>query len=202
MTTYGYARVSSRDQNLDRQLSAFAEYGIAESNIYADKKSGKNFLRARYMQLKKKLKKGDLLIVAALDRLGRNYEQIIDEWEYITKRIGADIVVLDMPLLDTRARADTLIGKFVSDVVLQVISFVAENERRSIRARQAEGIKPAKERGVKFGRPRREYTNKFIATMQDYREKRIGLHDALLLLQLKKTAFYKHYAVLKERRQV
>lgn len=103
MTTYGYARVSSRDQNLDRQLSAFAEYGIAESNIYADKKSGKNFLRARYMQLKKKLKKGDLLIVAALNRLGRNYEQIIDEWEYITKRIGADIVVLDMPLLDTRA---------------------------------------------------------------------------------------------------
>ena len=188
MTTYGYARVSSRDQNLDRQLSAFAEYGIAESNIYADKKSGKNFLRARYMQLKKKLKKGDLLIVAALDRLGRNYEQIIDEWEYITKRIGADIVVLDMPLLDTRARADTLIGKFVSDVVLQVLSFVAENERRNIRARQAEGI--------------REYTNKFIATMQDYREKRIGLHDALLLLQLKKTAFYKHYAVLKERRQV
>lgn len=153
MTIYGYARVSARDQNLARQLSAFAEYGIPQKNIFADKKSGKNFLRTQYQHLLKHLKGGDLLVIASLDRLGRNYEQILNEWKQITREIGADILVLDMLLLDTRIRSGTLVGKFVADLVLQVLSFVAENERMNIRARQAEGIRLAKARGVRFGRP-------------------------------------------------
>ena len=150
--TYAYARVSAKDQNLERQLAAFCEFGIAQDCVFAEKESGKDFEREEYKRLLKRLKEGDLLVIQSIDRLGRSYGRIIEEWHRITKEIGADILVLDMPLLDTRVRSDSLVGRFIADVVLQVLSFVAENEREKIRARQAEGIRLAKERGVRFGR--------------------------------------------------
>ena len=148
MKTYGYARVSAKDQNLARQLDSFKRLGIPRQNIYAEKSSGKDFCRTEYLKLRGVLQKDDLLVVQSLDRLGRNYDQITEEWRKITQSIGANILVLDMPLLDTRSRSDTLLGKFVSNLVLEVLSFVAENERSNIRARQAEGIRLAKERGA------------------------------------------------------
>lgn len=149
---YGYIRVSSHDQNEDRQLIALQSLEIPESNIYIDKQSGKNFDRPQYKKMVKKLKKDDLLYIKSIDRLGRNYSEILEQWRILTKIKCIDIVVLDMPLLDTR-RGKDLMGTFLSDIVLQVLSFVAENERSNIRQRQAEGIAAAKARGVKFGRP-------------------------------------------------
>lgn len=150
--TYGYIRVSTREQNEDRQLIALREMSIPERNIFMDKQSGKDFNRPQYKKLVKKLKPDDLLYIKSIDRLGRNYEEIQNQWRMLTKESGIDIVVLDMPLLDTR-RGKDLIGTFLSDIVLQVLSFVAENERTNIRQRQKEGIAAAKARGVKFGRP-------------------------------------------------
>lgn len=198
MTTYAYARVSSRDQNLARQLNAFAEYGITEKYIYADKKSGKDFERTAYRRLLRKLRKGDLLVVKSIDRLGRNYDQIITEWSKIVNTLGADILVLDMPLLDTRTKADTLIGKFISDIVLQVLSFVAENERENIRARQAEGIKAAKEKGIRFGRPKVIYSEKFLSAVNAYLSAkknggRLPLKSAATLADMKLSVFHYHY---------
>ncbi len=155
---YAYARVSAKDQNLERQFSAFLEFGIEKSHVFSEKKSGKDFERKEYKRLLKRLKAGDLLVIKSIDRLGRNYSQIIEEWKRITNIIGADILVLDMPLLDTRIKADTLVGKFISDIVLQVLSFVAENERKNIKERQSEGIKTAREKGVRFGRPSYVYS--------------------------------------------
>lgn len=152
MNIYGYIRVSSRDQNEDRQLIALKEVGVVEKNIYLDKQSGKNFNRPQYKKLLRKLKKDDLLYIKSIDRLGRNYEEILQQWRMLTKEKGIDIVVLDMPLLDTR-RGKDLMGTFLSDIVLQVLSFVAENERSNIRQRQAEGIAAAKAKGIRFGRP-------------------------------------------------
>lgn len=149
---YGYIRVSSKEQNEARQLDALHKQGIEDSNIYIDKQSGKDFNRPKYKMLYRKLKKGDVLYIKSIDRMGRNYDEIIQEWRRITRFREADIVVLDMPLLDTR-RGKDLMGTFLSDIVLQVLSFVAENERTNIRQRQAEGIAAAKARGVKFGRP-------------------------------------------------
>ena len=149
---YGYIRVSTRDQNEDRQLIALRELKIPEKNIFMDKQSGKDFNRPQYKRLVRKLKKDDLLYIKSIDRLGRNYAEILEQWRLLTQIKGADIVVLDMPLLDTR-RGKDLMGTFLSDIVLQVLSFVAENERANIRQRQAEGIAAAKARGVKFGRP-------------------------------------------------
>ena len=151
---YGYARVSSRDQNLDRQLDAFAEFGIEERNIYADKASGKDFNRPRYKTLMRKLRPGDVVVIKSIDRLGRNYEEIIDEWRHITKKRRAAIVVLDMPLLDTRVVKGNLTGVFIADIMLQLLSYVAQIERENTKQRQAEGIAAAQARGVKFGRPR------------------------------------------------
>ena len=154
---YGYARVSSKDQNLDRQLEEFKKWEKENNQtidlIYSDKESGKNFERKSYQKLKSDLKEKDLLIIKSIDRLGRNYEMIIEEWHDITKKIKADILVLDMPLLDTRDRKENLTGKFISDIVLQLLSYVAETERANIKSRQAEGIKIAQAKGVKFGRP-------------------------------------------------
>ena len=150
--TYGYIRVSTKEQNEDRQLIALREMSIPEQNIFMDKQSGKDFNRPQYKKLIKKLKPDDLLYIKSIDRLGRNYEEIQNQWCTLTKDKGVDIVVLDMPLLDTR-RGKDLIGTFLSDIVLQVLSFVAENERTNIRQRQAEGIAAAKLRGVRFGRP-------------------------------------------------
>lgn len=149
---YGYIRVSSREQNTDRQLMAFQNLAIPKENIYSDKQSGSNFERPAYRKMLKKIERDDLLYVKSIDRLGRNYNEILNQWQIITKEKGADIVVMDMPLLDTR-RGKDLLGTFLSDIVLQVLSFVAENERTNIRQRQAEGIAAAKARGVKFGRP-------------------------------------------------
>lgn len=151
---YAYIRVSTKQQNIDRQYVEIKEFGVEDKFIYVDKESGKDFDRTNYKKLIKKLKKDDLLIVKSIDRLGRNYHMILEEWAHITKTIGADIKVLDMPLLDTRIEGKNLVGKFISDIVLQVLSFVAENERTNIKQRQMEGIRIAKEKGVKFGRPK------------------------------------------------
>ena len=157
---YGYIRVSSRDQNEERQRIALREMKVPEQNFFIDKQSGKNFERPKYKKLVRKMKKDDLLYIKSIDRLGRNYKEILEQWRILTKKKGIDIVVLDMPLLDTR-RGKDLMGTFLSDIVLQVLSFVAENERSNIRQRQAEGIAAAKARGVQFGRPRKPLPENF-----------------------------------------
>jgi len=162
---YGYVRVSSRDQNEDRQIAAMKEMNVPRENIFLDKQSGKDFERPQYKRLIKRLGEDDLLYIKSIDRLGRNYEEIIEQWRIISKVKRADIVVIDMPLLDTRKGKD-LMGTFLSDIVLQVLSFVAENERRNIRQRQAEGIAAAKARGVKFGRPPEQLPDNFHEVYQ------------------------------------
>ena len=192
MATYAYARVSAQDQNIARQFDAFSSYGVDEKKIFSDKKSGKDFERENYQRLLQELKKDDLLIIKSIDRLGRNYDSIIFEWNRITNEIGADILVLDMPLLDTRTKANSLVGKFISDIVLQVLSFVAENERVNIRQRQKEGILSAKNRGIHLGRPQKQYSNDFIQIVINYRNKEISLAQALSLTGLKRCNFYYH----------
>jgi len=169
---YGYIRVSTRDQNEDRQLIALRELKIPEKNIFMDKQSGKDFNRPQYKRLVRKLKKDDLLYIKSIDRLGRNYGEILEQWRLLTKEKGVDIVVLDMPLLDTR-RGKDLMGTFLSDIVLQVLSFVAENERVNIRQRQAEGIAAAKARGVRFGRPPKPLPENFHSAYQRWRADKI-----------------------------
>lgn len=165
MKIFGYVRVSSREQNDDRQRIALRQAGVPMNNIYHDKQSGKNFLRPQYQQMLRKLKRDDVLIIKSIDRLGRNYAEILEEWRRLTKERGVDIVVLDMPLLDTR-RGKDLLGTFLADIVLQVLSFVAENERNNIRQRQAEGIAAAKERGVRFGRPPQPLPENFVSVCE------------------------------------
>ena len=167
-TTYGYIRVSTRDQNEDRQLIAMRELSIPQKNIFLDKQSGKDFERPQYKKLVKKLKPDDLLYIKSIDRLGRNYSEILEQWRILTKEKGIDIVVLDMPLLDTR-RGKDLMGTFLSDIVLQVLSFVAENERANIRQRQREGIAAAKARGVRFGRPPRPLPENYHSAYQRWK---------------------------------
>lgn len=196
---YAYARVSANDQNLERQIAAFCEFGIPKNRIFQEKKSGKDFDRTQYKRLLKKLKMGDLLVIKSIDRLGRNYTQIIEEWNKVTNVIGADILVLDMALLDTRTKADTLVGKFISDIVLQVLSFVAENERENIKLRQAEGIKAAKQKGIRFGRPCFIYTDEFLSVVSDYMHKRISLSAALGTLRITRSKFYYHLGKLRQK---
>lgn len=172
MKTYGYIRVSSRDQNEDRQMIALKSVGIPSKNLFLDKQSGKDFNRPQYKKLLRKLKRDDLLYIKSIDRLGRNYEEIQQQWRFLTKEKCVDIVVMDMPLLDTR-RGKDLMGTFLSDVVLQVLSFVAENERTNIRQRQAEGIAAAKARGVKFGRPPRALPENFRSVYQRWKNGKI-----------------------------
>ncbi len=160
-TIYGYVRVSTKEQCEDRQLLALREFPVAESNIYMDKLSGKDFNRPCYQRLLRRLRPGDTLVVKSIDRLGRNYEEILDQWRIITKTKQADIVVLDMPLLDTRQTGRDLTGTFVADLVLQILSYVAQTERENIRQRQREGIAAAKLRGVQFGRPRKPIPPRF-----------------------------------------
>ena len=169
MSVYGYVRVSTREQNEGRQLIALREVDVAEKNIYVDKQSGKDFKRPQYKKLLRKLKKDDLLYIKSIDRLGRNYEEILEQWRILTKDKGIDIVVLDMPLLDTR-RGKDLMGTFLSDIVLQVLSFVAENERTTIRQRQAEGIAAAKARGIRFGRPPKPLPENFHLMYQKWKQ--------------------------------
>lgn len=177
---YGYARVSSKDQILDRQLEEFKKWETENNQtidmIYSDKESGKNFDRKSYQELKSNLKEKDLLIIKSIDRLGRNYEMIIEEWHDITKKIKADILVLDMPLLDTRDRKENLTGKFISDIVLQLLSYVAETERANIKSRQAEGIKIAQAKGIKFGRPN-TYSDDFIKSIKEEWDRGVKAKD-------------------------
>ncbi len=189
MKVYGYIRVSSRDQNEDRQRIAMREVGVEERSIYMDKQSGKDFDRKNWRRMLRKLKKDDLLYVKSIDRLGRNYEEILEQWKLLTKDKGVDIVVLDMPLLDTR-RGKDLMGTFLSDIVLQVLSFVAENERANIRQRQAEGIAAAKAKGVRFGRPLRHLPDNFDTVHLEWRAKRIALPDAAKACNLPIGTFY------------
>ena len=189
MSVYGYIRVSSRDQNEDRQLIALKEVGVPEKNIYLDKQSGKDFNRPQYKKLLRKLKKDDLLYIKSIDRLGRNYEEIQQQWRLLTKEKGIDIVVLDMPLLDTR-RGKDLMGTFLSDIVLQVLSFVAENERTNIRQRQAEGIAAAKAKGVKFGRPPLPLPDNFYEVHKAWRNKKITLKQAAEACNMPVGTFY------------
>lgn len=174
---YGYIRVSSRDQNEDRQLIAMQELRIPPTHVYIDKQSGKDFNRPKYKRLLRKLRRDDLLYIKSIDRLGRNYGEILEQWRILTKEKGIDIVVLDMPLLDTR-RGKDLMGTFLSDIVLQVLSFVAENERTNIRQRQAEGIAAAKAKGVRFGRPPRPLPLEFHNAYQEWRTGNITCTEA------------------------
>ena len=186
---YGYIRVSSKDQNEDRQLIALNEVGVERKNVYLDKKSGKDFDRPQYKKLLRKLKKDNLLYIKSIDRLGRNYEEILQQRRVLTKEKGIDIVVLDMPLLDTR-RGKDLMGTFLSDIVLQVLSFVAENERTNIKQRQAEGIAVAKAKGVKFGRPPLPLPDKFYEEHRAWRSKKLTLKEAANACNMPVGTFY------------
>ena len=186
---FGYARVSSKEQNEERQLIAFKKYGIDERDIYIDKQSGKDFQRKNYLILKHILRENDLLVIKSIDRLGRNYNMIIEEWKDITKNIKADILVLDMPLLDTRKNKD-LLGTFISDLILQILGYVAEQERTFIKQRQKEGILNAKNKGVKFGRPKIKKPQNFDIVVNRWKNKEIKSKEAMELLGLKPNTFY------------
>ena len=185
---YGYIRVSSRDQHVDRQLSVMQEEEVPGKNIYIDKASGKDFNRLAYQRMMRKLKEDDLLYIKSIDRLGRNYEEIIDQWRTLTKDKKVDICVIDMPLLDTRMGKD-LLGTFLSDLVLQILSFVAENERRMIKERQAEGIAAAKKRGVKFGRPQTPLPENFYEVYQRWNSGLITAEAASRELNMPRSTF-------------
>ena len=189
MAVYGYIRVSTNDQNTARQFAALEKWEIPERNLYVDKQSGKDFNRPAYKKLLRKLKEGDLLYIKSIDRLGRNYEEIQEQWRILTKEKKIDIVVLDMSLLDTRNGKD-LLGTFISDVVLQILSFVAQNERENIRIRQAEGIAAAKANGVKFGRPELPLPDNFHEVHKAWREKKIPLREAAKKCGMTESTFY------------
>ena len=187
---YGYVRVSSTDQNADRQMRAMQEAGVPEYNIFMDKQSGKNFERRQYLKLRRKLKTGDLFYVLSIDRLGRNYEEIQNQWRILTKEIGVDICVIDMPLLDTRNGKD-LMGTFIADLVLQILSFVADNERTNIRKRQQQGIIAAKARGVRFGRPETPIPDDFGEIVKKWEKGYITADDAIQRCGMSQATFYR-----------
>lgn len=190
MKIYGYVRVSSTDQNEDRQMIALRDADVSEKNIFMDKQSGKDFNRPNYKKLVRKLKAGDLLYILSIDRLGRNYEEIQKQWRILTKEIGIDICVLDMPLLDTRSGKD-LMGTFIADLVLQILSFVAQNERENIKKRQAEGIAAAKAKGIKFGRPEKEVSDDFGRIVRDWEQKRLLFSEVLKKCNMSEATFYR-----------
>ena len=186
---YGYMRVSSKEQNQDRQKIALTEMGVPENNIYMDKQSGKDFERTQYKRLLRKLNENSVLYIKSIDRLGRNYGELNEQWRIITKEKKADIVVIDMPLLDTR-REKNLLGTFISDVVLALLSYVAENERTNIKQRQAEGIAAAKARGVKFGRPPLPIPENFYQMHKDWRAGKITIDEAAKACNMCPKTFY------------
>lgn len=196
MKVYGYVRVSSTDQNEDRQMLAMSRAEVPAANVYVDKQSGKDFKRPRYLKLVKKLRPGDMLYTLSIDRLGRNYEEIQRQWRVLTKEIGVDICVLDMPLLDTRQGKD-LMGTFIADLVLQILSFVAQNERENIKKRQAEGIAAAKARGVRFGRPEKPVPENFDRIVSDWQEKKLPFDKVLDRCGISEATFYRR---VRERR--
>jgi len=176
--TYGYVRISTREQNEDRQLAAMRDFGVQESGIFTDKLSGKDFERPAYRRLRKKLKPGDVLVIKSIDRLGRDYREILEQWRIITKEKQAAIVVLDIPLLDTRQKERDLTGTFIADLVLQILSYVAQTERELIRQRQTEGIEAARVRGVKFGRPPMERPEMFLEICSAWERQEISAREA------------------------
>jgi DNA invertase Pin-like site-specific DNA recombinase len=190
MVTYGYVRVSSKEQNDDRQTLAMHTLQIPSSNIFVDKQSGKDFNRPSYKTLTEKLKTGDLLYVKSIDRLGRNYEDIQKQWRLLTNEKGIDIAVIDMPLLDTRLNKD-LMGTFIADLVLQILSFVAQNERENIRKRQIEGIAAAKMRGVRFGRPIKSMPVNFAEFVAQWSDRRCVKDEILQKCQISESTFYR-----------
>ncbi len=190
MEVYAYVRVSTIDQNEDRQLIAMEQAGVPKKNIFIDKQSGKDFNRPNYKRLVKKMREGDLLYVLSIDRLGRNYEETQNQWRIITKEKKVDIVVIDMPLLDTR-RDKNLLGTFISDMVLQLLSFVAQNERETTKIRQAQGIAAAKARGVKFGRPVKNVSDEFADEVERWAKKEIPLEEILQKYGICKATFYR-----------
>ena len=189
MELYGYVRVSSRDQNEERQLRALYETGVRQKNIFVDKQSGSDFERPQYQRLIKSIKPNDVLYIKSIDRLGRNYQEILEQWRFLVREKRADIVVMDMPLLDTRHGKD-LMGTFLSDIVLQILSFVAENERMNIRQRQAEGIAAAKAKGVRFGRPPMPLPKNFHEIHASWRERKITLKEAAQACGMPVGTFY------------
>lgn len=195
--TFGYVRVSTVDQNEDRQFIALEKAGVPRKNIYMDKQSGKDFEREQYKKLIRKLKENDTLFVLSIDRLGRNYEEIQEQWRMITKEKKVDICVIDMPLLDTRVSKD-LLGTFIADLVLQILSFVAQTERESIKKRQAQGIAAAKARGVKFGRPRKPLPDNFDEYVNSWRAEEMPLGELLLACGIKEATFYRRLKEYKD----
>ncbi len=189
-TVYGYVRVSSMDQNENRQMRAMKERGVRLSNIYLDKQSGKDFNRTQYIQMVRVLRKGDLLYIQSIDRLGRNYVEIQEQWRILTKEIGIDICVIDMPLLDTRSGKD-LMGTFIADLVLQILSFVAQSERENIKKRQEQGIAAAKENGVRFGRPELDVPREFPKIVRELDRKKISVGEALEKSGMSRSTFYR-----------
>ena len=196
MNTYGYIRVSSTDQNEDRQRVALGQKDILPRNIYMDKQSGKDFNRPQYKKLVRKLKPGDLLYILSIDRLGRNYKEIQEQWRILTKIKDVDICVIDMPLLDTRTAKD-LMGTFIADLVLQILSFVAENERVTIKKRQEQGIAAAKAKGVRFGRPEKPVPEDFSEIVRRWERQELNIKDVLLLCGMSNATFYRRLRELR-----
>ena len=187
---YGYIRVSSKEQNVDRQMDAMMELSVEQKNIFTDKQSGKDFERPAYKRLMKRLKKGDLLVIKSIDRLGRNYDEILEQWRIITKVKQADIFVIDFPLLDTRKKDNDLTGTFVADLVLQILSYVAQTEREFIRRRQAEGIASAKKRGVKFGREQLPLPDNFEEAKKNFQSGKMTARKAADFCGMKLSTFH------------
>ncbi|WP_074572025.1 recombinase family protein [Selenomonas ruminantium] len=196
MKNYAYIRVSSIDQNEDRQLRAMQELHIPEKQIFVDKQSGKDFNRQSYKRLCRVMRKGDLLYVLSIDRLGRNYKEIQNQWRYLTTDKGIDICVIDMPLLDTRQYKD-LLGTFIADIVLQILSFVAESERENIRKRQAQGISAAKAKGIRFGRPEAKLPDNFLKLVRRWKNDRSSLDEVLRTCAISRSTFFRRLRELK-----
>ena len=188
---FGYARVSTKEQNEARQLEALRSFPVEKANIIVDKQSGRDFERLGYRKLVRRLRQGDTLVIQSIDRLGRNYEEILRQWRLLTKEKMIEIIVLDMPLLDTRNQENGLTGVFISDLVLQILSYVAQNERENIRKRQAEGIEAAHKRGVRFGRPRKEVPENFSEVVGRWRRKEIRMEEALEQTGMKQALFFR-----------
>ena len=186
---FGYARVSSADQNLDRQLDALARFPVQKNRIFADKASGKDFKRPQYRRLLRCLREGDVLVIKSIDRLGRNYREVLDEWRRITVDKQVAVVVLDMPLLDTREQPDGITGTFMADLVLQILSYVAQLERENIKQRQAEGIASARQRGVRFGRPMLERPESYLDVLNSYKGGEVTRREAAALLGVSPSTF-------------
>lgn len=193
---YGYIRVSSTDQNDDRQWIALRQQSVPNHHIYVDKQSGKDFNRPQYKKMIRKLKQGDLLYILSIDRLGRNYEEIQNQWRILIKEIGVDICVIDMPLLDTRNGKD-LLGTFIADLVLQILSFVAQSERENIKKRQAQGIAAAKAKGIKFGRPEKNVPENFPDIVSQWENKIIALQELLVQCNMSQATFFRRLRELR-----